>query len=91
MWLCGSVLVGCTECVLCAVERLSTAALLARREATLEQRKAAIADLASSLVEAPEDKVRLCSTLISAHQEFVCVCVCVHTDLQCAATVGLLL
>ena len=42
-----------------AVERVSAAVLLARREASLDQKKAAIADLASSLVEAPEDNVRL--------------------------------
>ena len=40
-----------------AVECLSAAALLARREAVLEEKKMAIADIASSLVEAPEDNV----------------------------------
>ena len=38
-------------------ECLSTAALLARREAVLLEKKAAIADIASSVVEAPEDNV----------------------------------
>ena len=39
-------------------ERLSTAALLAWRQEVLEEKKAAIADIASSLVEAPEENVR---------------------------------
>ena len=48
------------------VECVSTAALLARREEALEEKKAAIADIASSLIEAPEDNVNLL-TLISTH------------------------
>ena len=38
-----------------------------RREAALDQKKSAIADLASSLVEAPEDNVRRLYTPISTH------------------------
>ena len=38
-------------------ECLSTAALLARREVVLQEKKETIADIASSLVENPEDNV----------------------------------
>lgn len=38
-------------------ECLSTAGLLARRETMLQEKKAVIADIASSLVENPEDNV----------------------------------
>lgn len=67
-------------------ECLSTAALLARREVVLQEKKETIADIASSLVENPEDNVStfMCNILYLWFPPGVGRVV----DIQCAAAVN---
>ena len=62
------------------VERLTTAALLAQRQEKVEEKMATIAELASSLVEGPEENVSRCSLL--THLTTVCYCLSTLIPLQ---------